>query len=101
LVYTQPIFLKFSNTLELEIFIVKKVSQNQVLIKQPVLRMSLVRKMGKRLAFIAVPTSTSLTKEFSPNHYLILHFYTLYPCYEEREGLGLKKAAHLSQANSF
>lgn len=63
--------------------------------------MSLIVKMGKRLALVTVPTSTSQTQEFSPNHYLILHFYTLYPCYEEREGLGLKKAAHLSQANSF
>lgn len=63
--------------------------------------MSLIMKMGKRLALVTVPTSTSLTKEFLPNHYLILHFYTLYPCYEEREGLGLKKVAHLSQASNL
>lgn len=63
--------------------------------------MSLVMKMGKRLALVTVPMNICLNQSFSPNHYLILHFYTLYPCYEEREGLGLKKAAHLSQANSF
>ena len=47
------------------------------------------------------PNSYTRPQEFFNRNYHSWQFYTPNPCYEEKEGLGLKKAAHLSQANSF
>jgi hypothetical protein len=58
-------------------------------------------KIGLRWASMTVPSSISRTQEFFQKHHHISQFYTLNPCYEENEDDKFKKAAYLSQANSF
>ena len=68
---------------------------------QPFLELSLIEfvKLGWRSR--QHPHSYIQTSKFFIDNYHGYQFYTLNPCYEENRDDKFKKAAHLSQANSF